>query len=493
MDVSHVIKNAVFYGIATASLAGIYFMVIYFIGQSVSYAIGTEYQAIIAGVIFIAFALMLQSTKDKFQELITKQFYPEQFAFQKILLKFSNDIPSVVGLDNILKSTRNIFVESLKIKKFGIFLSKDHQPVYTLVRSYGFDGPLSTINDKQHLLRERINTKKNLNQLPVIEKEEFKDVFPDQVEYLNKEHVYTLIPLIIKSEVIGFFLFGLKHSGARFADKDLELLVATSNQIAVSIENARLYASEAEKMKIEQELENARKIQESLLPRIIPQFSQLEICGTMIPAMQVGGDYYDVIKVSPAKVFIIVGDVSGKGLSASFYMSKLQTMIKLFCTENTTPKQVLMDINKRIYESIEKNWFITVSIGLFDLETNTMKYCRAGHSPLVTVNGQTIKEYQPKGIGVGLEKGEIFDSVIEEIEIKMNPDENYIFYSDGLSESMDGNSDLYGMEKLENILIKNSANPCSEILQNTLNDVKIFRGETPPNDDITLVIVKYKL
>lgn len=492
MDVSDVVKNAVFYGVATAALAGIYFMLIYLAGQSVSAAIGTEYQGLIAGVVFIAFALLFQNTKDKFQEVITRRFYPEQFAYQKVLLKFSSDIPTVVGLDNILNSTCDIFVESLRITKFGILIRGEDQTVYNLVRSYGFDGELGIIEDEEHLLDKRLEEKKSLGKQQIIEKEEFNEVFLKDAEYLHNEGIYTLVPLIIKSKVIGFFLFGLKYSGARFAGKDLELLIAAANQTAVSIENARLYESEADKMKIQHDLENARKIQESLLPHQIPQFDKLEICGTMIPAMQVGGDYFDVIKVSDSKVFVIVGDVSGKGLSASFYMSKLQTMMKLYCNENASPKEVLIEINKHIYRSIEKNWFITAAVGLFDLDSKKLKYCRAGHTPLLIINQNRKNLFQPGGLGLGLEKGEVFDTVIEEVDIDLQSECNYVFFSDGLSESMNEKNEMFGLRRLEDIICEDSHKSCIDIMKKTLSSVSSFRGKAHQNDDITFVIVKFK-
>ena len=197
---------------------------------------------------------------------------------------------------------------------------------------------------------------------------DFKAVLPDEkAERLISEGVYTIIPMLVKTKIVGLLLFGLKHSGSHFAGKDLELLWAAANQAAISIENARLYKSEVEKQKIERDLDLARKIQQGLLPQCLPDIGGLDICGEMIPAMQVGGDYYDLIQISDSKLFVVVGDVSGKGLSASLYMTKLQTMIKLSCSEDKSPKEILIDINKRIYTEMDKSWFVTITLALFDL------------------------------------------------------------------------------------------------------------------------------
>lgn len=490
MDVGDVVKNAIFYGILTISLAAAYFLVIYILGLGISSAISTEYQGIIAGIIFVFFAVLFQNTKDRFQEYITQKFYPEQFASHKILLKFSSEIPTVVGMENVLNYTQRVFIDSLKIKKYAVYLKHDGEPEYKLLRSFGVNALPEKFSDNEEKTLADINNSKESYNLTAIEQEEFEEVLPELSDSLIREEVYTIIPLLVKSRIIGLLLFGLKYSGARFAGKDLELLNAAANQISISLENARLYESEAEKMQLEHDLENARKIQESLLPKAIPSFPNLQIAGSMIPAMHVGGDYYDVIKLSEDKLFVIVGDVSGKGLSASFYMSKLQTMMRLYCSESTSPREVLSKVNKNIYENIERNWFITVAVGLFDLKEKKLKYCRAGHTPLIETNSSNVNLYQSKGIGVGLEKGDIFDSSLDEIEIELKNDHSFVFYSDGVTETMNEQNELYGMKRFEEMLIHNSHKSSEEILVCTLETLRHFRNRAHQNDDITLVVAK---
>ena len=442
LDVSDVVKTTLLYGFATVSIAATYFVVIYLLGETLSSAIGTEYQGVIAGVIFVAFAIIFQSTKDKFQNLITKKFYPEQFAYQQVLLKFSSDVVTIVGLENILRSTSNTFIDSLKLAVFGIALKDDTNSKFELREGVGVSNlslGLSAIDNKlMRFLQDKIDAKQAL----VIEDADYNSVCPEVADALISQGIYTIIPLIIKNKIIGLLLFGLKYSGSRFAGKDIELLTAAANQTAVAIENARLYESEKEKLIIDRDLENARKIQNSLLPTVIPQFKGLDISGVMLPAMQVGGDYFDVIKVSDSKVFVIVGDVSGKGLAASFYMSKLQTMVKLYCNETNTPFDVLTKINFRIYAEMEKSWFITCTVALFDSENKTVKICRAGHTPISLVTDGISQNVIPKGIGVGLDEGKLFDKNLEEFELPLNEKHLFAFYSDGVNEAMNDKKEV---------------------------------------------------
>lgn len=490
MDVSDVVKTTILYGFATLSIAATYFFVIYLLGQTLSSAIGTEYQGIIAGVIFVAFAIIFQSTKDRFQNLIVRKFYPEQFAYQKVLYKFSNDVVTIVGLENILKSTTNTFIESLKLAVFGIVIKDNSNGKFLLKEGVGLNNPSLVLHANEEKIMSFLNNKKEAKQALVIDDSDFNSVYPESAEALIAQGIYTVIPLIIKNKIIGLLLFGLKYSGSRFAGKDIELLTAAANQTAVSIENARLYESEKEKLILDRDIENARIIQNSLLPSIIPETKGLDISGTMLPAMQVGGDYYDVIKISDSKVFVVVGDVSGKGLAASFYMSKLQTMVKLYCDEKNTPFDVLIKINSRIYKEMEKNWFITCTIALFDSENKNVQFCRAGHTPISVVREGVVKDFIPNGIGMGLEEGTLFEKNLEQMELPLTDKSLFCLYSDGVNEAMNSRNEMFGITKFNNILISNSNLSTSKIQEKIIQSLKNHRGNAPQNDDITFVLVK---
>jgi len=490
MDVSIVVKNTIIYGAATLTLAAIYFFLIYVVGQGISKAIGTEYQSIIAGIFFISFALVFQSTKDRFQDFITAKFYPEQFAYQKVILRYSNDVASMVGLENILDRTKETLVESLMIDHFGIMIREQDKKSFTLVRSVGIENKrLALMNNE---LQKFVAFKLNIDSDIVIEVEQFAKLFPASEELLISENIFTIIPMIIKSEVVGLMLFGLKHSGAQFAGKDLELLSAAANQAAVSIENARLYEMEAQKLKIERDLELAKKIQIGLLPRCIPDTNGLDICGEMFSAMQVGGDYFDLIPVSYKKLFVVVGDVSGKGLSASLYMAKIQTMMQLYCVDNRSPKEILVQVNKKLYQEMEKNWFVTLSLAMFDMEKRTVKFCRAGHVPVLVSEKGKFDFYKTTGLGVGLEKGVIFEKTLIEEEIPLKTGQVYTFFSDGITEGMNENEELFGEERLAEVLKNNSDAASSQIMNSVWDALKTYCGKTEQYDDQTMVIVKIK-
>lgn len=490
MDVSVVVRNTIVYGTATITVAAIYFLIIYVAGQSISSFLGVENQGIIAGVFFIIFALVFQSTKNKFQDFLTKRFYPEQFASQQVLFDLSNELAIVAGLQNILQLMKKTFIDTLKIKTFGI-LVRDRDDNLVLVDSAGMKNTECKITESR--ISQFLKEKMLLSKHPAVEPADFKEVFPDdKAANLTAEGIETIVPMMAKGKIVGLLLFGLKHSGSRFNGKDLELLWAAANQAAISIENARLYKSEVEKQKIERDLDLARKIQQGLLPQCIPDMDGLDICGEMIPAMQVGGDYFDLIQISDSKMFVIVGDVSGKGLSASLYMTKLQTMIKLSCVDNKSPREILVDINRRIYEEMDKSWFVTITLALFDMKEKKLRFCRAGHMPILLASNGTVQSYRTQGLGVGIEKGIVFDKSLVEEEVTLKSGQIFAFFTDGVTEAMNEHSELFGDDNLNAILKNKSRYRSSEIVDEVWHSVETFRGTAEINDDMTMVVVKVK-
>lgn len=489
LDFSVVIKNTIIYGAATLLFAAIYFLSIYGLGISVGTVFAEDYKNIVIAISFVLFAFVFQSTKEKFQEVLTKRFYPEEFSQQRILIEFNRELAKIVGVENILERIKHTFVHTLKIEKFGIMLRSEGKKL-VMVNSVGLMNKDIVIKEEE--IKAFLENKFRQGDDVVLEQHNFEVTIPEVSGKLAEDGIYTIIPMIIKSEVVGLLLFGLKHSGRQFSGKDIELLNAVSTQSAVSIENARLYLAEAEKVKYDREMELAYKIQQNLLPKEIPEFDELDIYGKMIPAQHVGGDYYDIIPVGRKKLFIAVGDVSGKGVSASFYMAKLQTLLQYMCSETKEPKELIEDLNQKMLDVIDRESFITLNLGLIDLVTMKMKYCRAGHLPMYISDGTHLREYKPEGIGLGICRNSVFSSHTEQIEIDLQSGSTVVFFSDGITETMNSKKEFYDEDRLKEIILKET-NKDSEALFNSIYDsVLRFRGGEVQADDITGLIIKIK-
>jgi serine phosphatase RsbU (regulator of sigma subunit) len=290
--------------------------------------------------------------------------------------------------------------------------------------------------------------------------------------------------------LIGALFIGEKLSESTFRQEDLQLLSSTAKQASVAIENAFLYEELAEQERIKHELDIARRIQEGLLPKKDPSLKGLDVAGVSIPAMSVGGDYFDYIQLGPKKLLVVVADVSGKGMSAALYMSKIQGMVQLAAHMYKTPKEMLIQINRRIFEGIERKSFITMILAMFDLKKNEVRICRAGHNKaLIGVNGK-LQFLNGHGIGLGLERGKIFEKELQEVRKPLTHDGIFVFYSDGLTEAMDEQKNQFGEETVNKLIQSRRGMKAAELRGAIISSVEKFRGGAEPHDDLTLVVVK---
>jgi len=248
----------------------------------------------------------------------------------------------------------------------------------------------------------------------------------------------------------------------------------------------------AEKLLTKGELEIARAIQFSLYPVTDPRLDNLEVASFFRPAQDVGGDYYDFALDGNRKFTVILGDVSGKGIPAALYAMKLQALFELLGKSPLGPKQMLVEMNDVISERIERSYFITAVVGVLDLRRRTLVLARAGHNhPLhYSKASGTMHWLKPDGVGIGMKKGEGFGVLLEETEIDLGSGDVLVFYTDGVSEAMNGANEPFGYDQMEDVLATNAHLPAARIKEKILESVDEFRQGTPFADDATLVVTK---
>ncbi len=248
----------------------------------------------------------------------------------------------------------------------------------------------------------------------------------------------------------------------------------------------------AEKERIKRELEIARQVQLSFLPRQLPKLAGLDIAALCIPANEVGGDYYDFVKLGENRLGVLIGDVSGKGVSAAFYMTLTKGIIKSSVQENLSPAQVLIRANQLFYENVERGIFVSLIYGVFDLEQRTFTSARAGHNPILLLRRQQQNPHiiSPQGLALGLDQGNIFARNIREQTLVLNQGDMLVFYTDGFTEAMNGRNEEFGETRMSEVLANGLAGSSLDTINNIRNAVQIFSGATPQHDDMTMVVVR---
>jgi sigma-B regulation protein RsbU (phosphoserine phosphatase) len=247
-----------------------------------------------------------------------------------------------------------------------------------------------------------------------------------------------------------------------------------------------------ERERLARELEIARQVQLGFLPRSNPSVPGLDIASVCLPAQEVGGDYYDFIRLGEKRLGIAIGDVSGKGISAAFYMTLTKGFLRSLTRTSLTPRQILVEINSLFYENVERGHFISMIYGVFDLEHHTFTFARAGHNPVICyqkMQGQS-RLLCPKGIALGLEHGDIFTGVIQEECVPVARGDTLILYTDGFSEAMNGQHREFGEARIQEIIDMNSKHDAGQLLLSIEKQIKSFVGSTDQHDDMTMVIVQ---
>ncbi len=397
-----------------------------------------------------------------------------EFDFNKLVKLITEMTTKVTGSDST-------WLELSKGENNGLYIASSHNLTQDELENF----PLS---DRQFLSKHILNEKH-----PMIFNEIQKS---HPYEYIKswKKDIGSIIgvPLISGNGNSLGILFATKKQSYGFDPDDEAMLEAYTNQAVIALDNAKLLTQSFERERMEEELRIAREVQQRLLPQEIPQFKNISIDTLTITAYEVGGDYYDFIDFSNGSIGFVIGDVSGKGTSAAFYMAEAKGVIQSLSKSFSKPKDLLIHTNEILYDSLEKKTFISMLMATMDCKKNKLSFARAGHCPLLYYNFDEKKSHllQPDGIGVGLERGDVFKKTLVEQTIDCRTGDIFVFYTDGLSEARDRQGEEFGDDRLCAIIEENAYLSIAEIKEKIIDSILEFLDGENLADDLTLVLVK---
>jgi serine phosphatase RsbU (regulator of sigma subunit) len=253
----------------------------------------------------------------------------------------------------------------------------------------------------------------------------------------------------------------------------------------------------AQQERLKQELEIAHEVQMSFLPRTMPDVEGVDMAAMCLAASEVGGDYYDFIPLGDGRLAVVIGDVSGKGIQAAFYMTLTKGFFRSLIRQVHSPAEVLRRLNALFRESAPRGTFISMIYGVLDVEARTFTFARAGHNPLILKRSPSQEArsvapqfVQPRGMAIGFASGERFDAHIEEEQLSLRLGDTVVLYTDGFSEAMDRDKALYSDERLARRIADLGALAAHEILHGVTTDVQRFAGAAAQHDDMTMLVFK---
>jgi sigma-B regulation protein RsbU (phosphoserine phosphatase) len=316
-------------------------------------------------------------------------------------------------------------------------------------------------------------------------KDELKKIIGDD----SALQVNLIVPMQIHGKTKGLIILGKRINELPYSNSDIEFIYSVGGLAIISLENQRLFKEALEKLKLEEELELAREIQQKLLPQSIPGFKNFDIAAFNIPSKQVGGDYYDIISIDEKKFYVAIADVSGKGVPASLLMASMQAFLKIICRQKMRIDDATAMINDLITENTSEGRFITFFWAEFDDENKTINYVNAGHNPPLLIRKNKIIKLEKGGIILG-----VMNTMIPYAseQLTLLKDDVLVLFTDGISEAMNSEGEEFSDEKLESLSKKSAGMNASQILDKIKTEVQNFAKGTSQSDDITLIVVKVK-
>ena len=302
--------------------------------------------------------------------------------------------------------------------------------------------------------------------------------------------IKVVVPLVSQGELIGLLNLGPRLSQQEYSADDRKLLNDLATQTAPAVQVAQLVRQQQrqaqERERIEQELRVARLIQQTLLPKHVPDLPGYQLAAYYQPAREVGGDFYDFLELDDDHLGLVVGDVTDKGVPAAIVMATTRTMLRASAQRLDSPGEVLKRVNDVIVRDIPPNMFITCLYAILDLTTGLLRYANAGHDLPYrrrTSNNGGAEELRATGMPLGLLPGMSY----EEKEIVLEEGDSVLFYSDGLVEAHDPQRDMFGFPRLQGLVGAHRSDG-SALVNFLLSELARFTGEEwEQEDDITLV------
>ncbi len=299
------------------------------------------------------------------------------------------------------------------------------------------------------------------------------------------------VPLLSQERLVGI-LHATSDQEYAFDQEEMEVLRTFADHVTIAIENARLIEESMRRERYRQEMLVARQVQRRLLPQELPSHPAFELSAFSEQSSEVGGDYYDVVELDDRRVGIVVGDVSGKGVSAAFYMAEVKGIFQSLSKLYQSPRDLLIRANGTLVATLERNSFVSFLYGILDVSAGALTLARAGHCPMLFVSGEHRELIRPSGLGLGLAKDEIFAHNVEERTLHLRPGDLCVFYTDGVTESRSSGGEEFGEERLTDLVMRNRHASAAAVKEELWKALRAFTSGSDHVDDLTFVILAWK-
>ena len=455
MNIDVIIRRTVLYSILTGVVFILYAVVVASIGTALVKLAGVTNQTmLVASTVVIA--LVTVPLRNRLQFLVDRNLFRVRRDYPLALRNISDAISTSGAVDVFLRKGVEEVQQAVQNRFVILALRRDAEYVATA---------------KVGVADEIIGKLR----LPVSGFDFHSTAFPESLRRLGTE---TIVPLPVGQPPKGFLALGTRLSDEEFSETDIQFIQSAAAQIGLGIENVRLRDEEAD-------FEQARAMQQILLPKSIPQLPGFRIAGLWQPARSVGGDYYDTLSLGDTRAGICIADVAGKGMPAALLMANLQAAVKATASFEATPAAVCDRVKNIVSGNLAGGKFISLVYGVLDSASRTFTYCNAGHNPPIVVRSNGEVERLMRG---GPAVCRLFRNAIHEDEsIELRSGDRVVLFTDGVSEARRGEEE-FGEERLIELLVASRAASADDLQTKLLTRLREFTAGDF-SDDVTLVVI----
>jgi sigma-B regulation protein RsbU (phosphoserine phosphatase) len=411
----------------------------------------------------------------------------------RMLLDITKTISRSLDLDEVLNLVMDTLDSVIPYDAAGIYLVRRSQPTPEL--EDGLDEPVfhtQAVRGYDIDALQELGLKMGEGLIGHVAVSGKPFISPDvrkEPRYINaRAHTRSemVAPIISNNEVIGVFDLESDELNA-YSKDDLEVLGLLASQVAIIIEKVMLHDQLIEKQRLETQLEVARQVQLELLPARDPELEGFDISAYNFPTEEVSGDYYDWVRIYDDQIGIVIADVSGKGVPAALLMAFLRASLRAATHIGYAPHISMSKVNYLLWESIERNQFVTAFYGILDAANRTIAYCNAGHNPPFLMEANGAVHFEERG---GVPLGMFRDTRYYEYFATIEPGQLLVLYTDGATEAMNRDREEYGRDRLVEAVRKCRHLSSREMIDFVHRDMLNWTDGLGATDDVTFFILK---
>ncbi len=398
-----------------------------------------------------------------------------------LLNEISRELSSVLVLNDLLRKIGQLTKHLINYHRFGILLADDRTRYYNTVISIKQDERMA--EKPQVAFGQGVVGAAGASRQTVVVPDVSKD--PRYIATNPETRSEMAVPLIFRDRVIGVVDLESPRLGY-FTDEHVRIFSTLAPQIAVAIENARLYERVVRSESLlERDLARAREIQLHLMPGLKPSIPGLDVLTRFQPARELGGDLYDFLQYGKDRHILVIGDVSGKGSPAALYGAMVSGILRSLAPRHLSPPEMLRRLNVMLLERKIEGHFITLTYAVWDIKSRRVTLANSGMPLPILVRRGRSQSIRAEGVPLGL----LENTDYQETSVTLEKGDLLAMFSDGLVEA--ASSDVeFGMRRLENLFRENAKRPLAQVIDLVFTQIARFERGQPPRDDQTLMLIR---